>query len=132
MSYGGSFRAVWAGFLAALVLLWPLTTYAAGSSVTITAVIRPVRIVVVNDEGTITQILSNGPGDTTPSVHLDKPDGPLLPMAGRIASQYGSIMRRADQQKTGVIYENEEAPWPFRFPNPSVISVMFTGLRSAL
>ncbi len=46
-------------------------TIAPGGSVTITATISPVRIIVVNSSGAILEILSNGPSDVTPSVYRD-------------------------------------------------------------
>src|SRR6185312_3624786 len=70
-------------------------------SVEISANIPPVRIVVVDLQGRITQILSNGPGNITPSVHQNSSEGPAITMNRYIAGQYTLIMRRVDQHKTG-------------------------------
>jgi hypothetical protein len=111
----------------------------AGTSVTVTAVIRPVRIVVVDDRGVITRILINGPGAITPTVHRNSPDGPPAALTPSVSRQYDAIIRRVNTHKTGLIYSSSsssfgpgvQAAAPLRAPaGPGRLqSIMLPGLR---
>jgi hypothetical protein len=84
------------------VLAAPMSS---GSSVTITAVIAPVRIILVNGRGVIIKILSNSPANVTPSVYKNKLNTKPTALTHSIYSQYSAIIQHADLHKTGVIYE---------------------------
>lgn len=86
------------------------STATEGTTVVITAAIAPVRIVVVDDHNRITEILSNGPGDITPSVHSGNSEGKVMPMSRSISNQYSAIMKHVNSNKTGAIYKFEQTP----------------------
>lgn len=140
MSYGGSFRAAIAGCLVAVIFVGcgsaAADDYAPDGSVVVTAVVRPVRIVVVNDGGSITEVLSNGPGVIIPTVHRGNPDGPTVTLTPAVSKQYTAIIRRADTHKTGVIYRLEQPrhstlppDWRVASGAGRVRSLMLPGLR---
>jgi hypothetical protein len=115
------FIVVLAAFMSATSLMGVapvVSADATGGSVEISAVIQPVRIVVVGPSGQIVQILSNGPGDITPQFHKNNPEGPLITMTGRLSNQYAAIMRKVDQRRTGVIYERRNEPEPLKLFSP--------------
>lgn len=80
-------------------------TIAPGGSVTITATISPVRIIVVNSSGAILEILSNGPSDVTPSVYRDSFNTKPIALTPAVYNRYAAIIRHTDLRKTGVIYK---------------------------
>ncbi len=99
----------------------------AGSSV-VAARIEPVRIIVVDKKGQITEILSNGSGDIMPSVHKGNAEGPTTALTPAISKQYAAIMSGVDQRKTGVIYKRQDDSLkPARFFNSAIVSTLLTG-----
>lgn len=134
MSYRyGSLRGfigVWFAIISASVLIMTVCVNATaaadsgGGSVEISATIAPVRIIVVDGSNRITQIISNGPGNITPSVHKNSPEGPLTSVTTRIAGQYAAIMRHINQKKTGVIYKQEPVTRAVRLFSPSSMSLL--------
>lgn len=72
--------------------------------VTVTAVIAPVRSIVVDERGTIRQIQSNTPAAVTPIVYRNSLTGTQLALTPPILAQYNGIITRVDTQHTGIIY----------------------------
>lgn len=87
-------------------LLMGTTSVAAQSGSTIvTAVVAPVRIIVVNDSGEITKVVSNTPKAVTPTVRKNTPDGLQITLTKDIGAQYTAITRHMNTHKIGVIYQ---------------------------
>jgi hypothetical protein len=91
-----------------LVLCGAQSTAAAAqavdSSVTISAVIAPVRSIVVNQQGVIQQITSNSPAAVTPTVYRNSLQGPAVALNSSILKQYHAILPHLNRQRTGIIY----------------------------
>lgn len=77
---------------------------ASGGSVIITAVIAPVRSIVVDRQDTVLEITSNSPDAVIPSVYKDKLDTKPVALTPAIYSQYAAIIRHVDLHKAGVVY----------------------------
>jgi hypothetical protein len=82
---------------------------AQSGSTVIAAAIAPVRIIVVNDNGNITKIISNTPEAVTPTVRKGTPDGRQTTLTRDINKQYAVILKRAKIKKTGVIYQANDS-----------------------
>jgi hypothetical protein len=76
-----------------------------GANTIITAAITPVRYIVINNHGQITEILSNCRANVTPSVYRNSFNTPPIELSPAIYSQYAAIMAHTDTRGTGVIYQ---------------------------
>ena len=80
-----------------------------GDNVTITAVIKPVRYILINKYGTITEILSNTTQSVKPIVYLDKLNGNQVSFSSNLQRQYISILESINTaKKYGVIYKYQK------------------------
>jgi hypothetical protein len=101
------------GWLLACLLAEPLLLIAnvsakqsvVSSTINISAIVTPGRYVIVNQEMTIQQILSNTPEDVLPDVFLDNFNGQRLKFDGLIASQFYQLQSRLSFSQTGVVYQ---------------------------
>lgn len=77
----------------------------------VTARVQPVRLLVLDDRGRISQIWSNtGAGDVEPmlAVRLRSVDGPLLAaVPGEVLDEYGLLLDSVDWSVLGLTYEAE-------------------------
>lgn len=104
-------------------LLMGTTSVAAQTGTTvITAKIAPVRIIVVDNKGKITQVISNTKENVTPTVHKNSPDGKKTVLTQSISKQYKTILKSSDTHKTGVIYQADD--------KTNLISYLFRYSRS--
>lgn len=80
----------------------------ATGTLTITATVRPVRILVVNPDLTIQEIVSNTSLDVRPLVVANTMDGPELPYSEAIRQEYAFIKPGIDFSKPGIVYRHED------------------------
>jgi hypothetical protein len=78
---------------------------ASGGSVVITAVIAPVRTIVINDQNKILEVISNGPNNVTPSVYKNRLTTKPVALTPAIYDQYAVILRNTELHRTGIIYK---------------------------
>jgi len=81
---------------------------ATNSSVVISAVIAPVRYILVNDQGIITEILSNSQENVMPTVYKNKLGSEPITLSRAIYSQYISLMTNISSNHNGVIYRRND------------------------
>lgn len=75
-----------------------------GGNVIITAVIAPVRYILVDDNYRVQEIISNSRTDVTPVVYKDRLNTAPISLTPAIASQYAAIMAHVNASHPGVIY----------------------------
>jgi hypothetical protein len=78
-----------------------------GSAV-ISAEIKPVRYVLIDNNGDILQIESNTPRNVAPLIYKDKYTSPPKPVTKSIETQYQAILAKVNTNNTGVIYSKLE------------------------
>ena len=83
-----------------------------GNSVTITAVVAPVRYVLVDDHDSIKQITSNTPLNVVPKAYKNSYQSAPLPLSTAVDSQYVAIMAHVNTKNDGVIYVRPAAKQP--------------------
>ncbi|MFQ6014191.1 MAG: hypothetical protein ACE5NP_01950 [Anaerolineae bacterium] len=83
----------------------PAEVLSASGVVTVTVTVRPLRVLVVDEEGTITQIWSNTDQPNHRLVgRLGSDQGPEVPITQEIRSQYQALLGSIDWQKRGRVY----------------------------
>ncbi|HUD05631.1 MAG TPA: hypothetical protein VMR18_01760 [Candidatus Saccharimonadales bacterium] len=80
---------------------------ASSGSVTISAAIAPVRYILVDNRGTITEILSNSQENVTPIVYKNKLGSVPITLSQAIYSQYIAIMTNIKARHNGVVYRRD-------------------------
>lgn len=60
--------------------------------ITVTAVVAPMRSIVVNDQGQMIKIYSNTDQDITPKVYLNTAPGPQKTLTPELQAQYAKII----------------------------------------
>lgn len=78
-------------------------------SVTVTAVVAPVRYILVNDNDKITEVLSNSHFNVTPVVYRNKFNTVPIALNLAVRSQYLAILPHLDTRHAGVIYRLPKA-----------------------
>ena len=81
-----------------------LAATAAGATTTITAVILPVRYILLNKQGEIITIISNTTTDVTPKVYMASFQSPELPLTPALNKQYLQLMSGLQTTRFGTIY----------------------------
>lgn len=79
-------------------------------TITIVATVHPQRIVIVDENLTITKILSNTAQDIRPLVLMGGAEGKELPFTEAISAQYQALKSSLDFSQPGVIYERDARP----------------------
>ncbi len=72
--------------------------------VMITAVIAPVRDILVNNQGVIQQIVSNTSEDVSPKVYQSSFHASQTTLSPDVNKQYQKIMLTVDTKRTGIVY----------------------------
>jgi len=103
--------------LALQFIYYPVAHAQSGNSVTITAVVAPVRTILVDNNLRIIQIESNTPLNVTPSVYKGTYTSKQVSLTPSINKQYKAIINRVNTRKTGIIYSYNP-----RFTSPTVIN----------
>ena len=87
---------------------------ASSGSVIISAIIAPVRYILVDDHYRITKILSNSQADVTPLVYKNNFNARPIALSQAIYNQYTTLMKNINPNHTGIIYRrNNTAVKPF-------------------
>ena len=76
----------------------------AGSSTVISAVIAPVRYIIIDQQQVIRQIYSNTTQTVVPVVYENNFDSVPLPLTPTVSRQYEAIMATVNTRHTGVVY----------------------------
>jgi hypothetical protein len=84
-------------------------TVSGGDSITVSAVVEPVRIIDLNSSGKIFEIISNSPLAVAPTVIQNFDYSRPLPLTKSIESNYLAIVARINDHATGVIYDSSVA-----------------------
>ncbi len=82
----------------------------ANFNVAITATIRPMRVIVVDQTLTIKKVISNTKEDIRPMVVLDTEDGKELAYSDAIYTQYEDLKPTLNFSKPGILYERDNRP----------------------
>ena len=88
------------GLTSGLAQAVPLET----GGVTISAVVTPVRYILVDKHNVIQQVLSNSPEAVTPIVYKYSFTSVPIPLTAAIDTQYEAIMAHTNVHHTGLIY----------------------------
>lgn len=75
-----------------------------GATTTITAVILPVRYVLLDNQGDITEIISNTTADVTPRVYETSFQSSELPLTPKLNQQYIKLLQGIQTTHFGTIY----------------------------
>ena|ERR1017187_2399839 len=95
-------------FLIALVSGSPILALGQSSGIiVVTAVVPPVRYILVNRQATIIAILSNTPINVTPMVYVNSLKGAPLALTPVIDQQYETILATVDATQPGIIYTQQ-------------------------
>ena len=76
-----------------------------GATLTVVATVRPQRIIVVDQNLSITQIISNTNQDMRPLVVLNTVDGPEIPYSESIVRQYAVLKPTLDFSHPAIVYD---------------------------
>ena len=76
-------------------------------NLTVVATVLPVRIIVVDNNFVIKQIISNTEEDVRPLVVLNTQDGKEVPYTDSIRKQYDSIKKSISFVRPGLVYERK-------------------------
>lgn len=74
-----------------------------GQTITVTAVVPELRMVVVDERGRITLMTSNTAHAVTPEVRLWSVDGPVVPLTEKIRLTYEALLELAPPDKVVTI-----------------------------
>jgi hypothetical protein len=81
----------------------------ASGSITISAVVAPVRIIDVDSSGKVVEIISNSPSPVGPTVIRNLVYSKPIPLTKSIQSQYSAVTARINVHDTGIIYARPSA-----------------------
>jgi hypothetical protein len=97
-------------------------TISVSGKITVTAIVAPQHYVIINDSGTITEIISNSNQDTVPLVYKDKViKGNEMPLTPEIYAQYNKIIKPG-KSYIGTIYKQPSAATVINRPYSSQTS----------
>lgn len=96
--------------LIALVAICVGAQTAYASSTQIRSRIATVRIIVIDEHGTITQIYRNSNQQIPPDVRRILPEGPRAPYTADIAQQYTMIASSLARDSIGKVYDRPKLP----------------------
>ncbi|MGH7234514.1 MAG: hypothetical protein ACREF7_03675 [Candidatus Saccharimonadales bacterium] len=78
-------------------------------NIEIVAYVKPVRDVLINAQGRISEIQSNTSSNVAPSVYRDSYNTKPIKLSPNIYSQYTTILAHLNLNKTGVIYKQSDS-----------------------
>ena len=88
-----------------LFALFPAYVHAGQSeTITISAIVPPMRYVIVDSSFQIKEITSNSPTDIHPVAKLNSAEGVSIPWNTSIEKQYNSLLPHLNFSQPGVIY----------------------------
>jgi len=91
--------------LAIVFVLLPFATVSADSvsisqQIHLTGIVPPMRFIVVNGQGAITEITSNTPENVTPKVMLGSLQGAELPLTPELLKEFATKTKGVDMHST--------------------------------
>ncbi len=111
-------------------VVWTLPVSAqtsASVNIEVRGVIAPARSIVVDEQGSITQILSNTNENVSPVVYRLKIDSAnQLPLTSDLARQYNQVLSRAGSKLIGVLYQRPANSAPLNLSTIAVQKILFT------
>ena len=106
-------------FWSVLVTVFVLLAFGAASAdavsisqqIHLTGIVPPMRFIILNKQGEITEITSNTPEDVTPKVMLGSLQGAQLPLTTTLLKDYRAKTKGVDMQSTDLhfVATNQQA-----------------------
>jgi hypothetical protein len=110
----GVFKLTFIGLILLCVLISnsdKVSAYTVSSgTTTVSAVVAPVRDILVNTDGNIVQIASNTPENVTPTVFMKSFETPPIPLTTKVFTQYLSLLSNINKNSMGIIYPAPNVP----------------------
>jgi homoserine trans-succinylase len=76
-------------------------------TIVVTAVIAPVRYVLIDNKGNIKEILSNTKENITPKVYINSLSSSQATLTIQVYQRYEAIIDKVNTKRTGIIYQNK-------------------------